>query len=156
MKKTALIFFLFSVVFAKAQQKNDNGLHQKTIVLKRFLEKNHYQPLTWNDSSSRLLYNKWIQDLDEEKLFFTQKDMAAMEPYKYKLDDELLAKEQAVGVSFFKLSTSLYQTRLQKTDSIIKAVLAKPLDFSKPDNITWPYTGFAGNELEAAFRWQKF
>ena len=139
-----------------AQQKNSSGFRQKTMILKRFLEQNHYQPLAWNDSASVLLYNKWREGLDEEKLFFIQKDITALEAYKYKLDDELLSKDPATVLSFFALSTSLYQTRLKKTDSIIQAVLTRPFDFSKPDNITWPFSSFAASETDVAQRWQKF
>ena len=153
MKNIFFAIFMLSYFFSNAQQKT---IHQKEIILKRFLEQNHYKPLIWNDSSSLLLYNKWIKELDDEKLFFTQKDMALLEPYKFKLDDELLSKDALPGVSFFSLSASLLQTRLQKTDSIIKLVTSKPIDFSKPDYITWPCNDFAVNEQDAAQRWQKY
>ena len=156
MKKILFLFFLSPSFFTKAQQASTVRLHQKVVTLKTFLEQKHYKPLLWNDSASVLLYNKWIEELDDEKLFFTQKDLAALEPYKYKLDDELLSKDPAASLNFFSLSISLYKIRLQKTDSIIQAALAKPLDFSKPDNITWPCNGFAVNEQEAALRWTRF
>jgi len=66
------------------------------------------------------------------------------------------AKASAVGKDFFNLSVMAYKLRVQQTDSIIKAIMAKPLDFSKPDNITWPYTTYALNEQESAQRWQKY
>ncbi|CAN5820545.1 carboxy terminal-processing peptidase [soil metagenome] len=155
MRIITIAFFLMTAFIAKGQQKTVISLHQKAIILKRFLEKNHYKPLVWNDSSSILLYTKWMEELDEEKLFFTQKDMASLEPYQYRLDDEILAKELP-ATNFFSLSVSLFQLRLQKTDSIIQGTLAKPFDFAKPDNISWPFKTYAINEQDAALRWQKF
>ncbi len=156
MKLILLLFFMLASFIGGAQQKNSTTFRQKSIILHRFLEQNHYLPLTWNDSTSSLLYKKWIESLDKEKVFFTQKDIAALEGYKYKLDDELLSKDISARLNFFSLSVSLLQYRLQMTDSIIKAVVAKPFDFSKTDNINWPYSSFADNEVEAAKRWQKY
>ena len=155
MKRISIILFLFSSIHIYAQQ--GSTLRNKAIILRRFLEQHHYQPLTWNDSSSIHLYNKWINELDDEKIFFTQKDISALDPLKYKLDDELLNKDPSpAGWSFFNRSIALYKIRLQKTDSIIQVALAKPLDFSKPDNFNWPCTDFAINEADAALRWQRF
>jgi len=148
-KFMALGCMLWSLAIYGQQQ---NTLRQHSQVLKRFLEKNHYQPLQWNDSSSAMLYDKWISNLDDEKLFFTQANIAALEAYKYKLDDELMGKEW----NFFAVSTAQFQFRLEKTDSMIKAILAKPFDLSKPDNFNWPEKDFASNDAEVALRWQRF
>ena len=155
MKKIILLLLLLPSLYIHAQQAN--VFRNKCIILRRFLEQNHYQPLTWNDSTSVRLYNKWIEKLDEEKLFFTQKDISALEPLKYKLDDELLGKDPiAIGWNFFNRSSALYKMRLQKTDSIIRAVMEKPFNFSSPDNFTWPCSEFPLNETDATLRWQRF
>ncbi len=152
MKKTLLLSFLFLAYTLQAQPPKPDALKQKAITLRRFLEKNHYQPLVWNDTSSAMLYNKWIEELDEEKLFFTGNDIAVLETYKLKLDDELKGGHW----KFFTASVNIYQQRLKKTDSIIKIILASPLDFSKPDNITWPNAGYAATETELQQRWQRY
>ncbi|MBK6634745.1 MAG: hypothetical protein IPG38_10875 [Chitinophagaceae bacterium] len=97
-------------------------------------------------------FDKWIEKLDDEKIFFTQAEMAVLETYKTKLDDELLGN----GWDFFKKSTAMYQVCLKRTDSILKILLAKPFDFSKPDQINWPFTGYAQNTNELVLRWQQF
>jgi len=139
-------------MYVHAQQVNTETLHQKTITLRRFLEQNHYQSLKWNDSSSALLFNKWMKELDDEKLFFTQNDISVLESYKTRLDDELLGK----GWEFYNRSAALYKAGLQRADSIIKSLLSKPFDFSKPDNILWPYNAYAANTTELSDRWKKF
>ncbi|MBC7935078.1 MAG: PDZ domain-containing protein [Rhizobacter sp.] len=146
-----LIFFLCcSAKFTLAQQ--TDPLQQKAITLKRFMDKNHYQPLVWNDSSSERLYNKWIKWLDGEKLIFTQPDIALQEPFKNKLDDEL----NGGNWQFFKISAGLYRRRLLKVDSLIKNVLSKPLDFSANETLQFPFAGFAVNEAELQQRWKKY
>jgi carboxyl-terminal processing protease len=136
---------------------SQNDLRSKTITLRRFLEQQHYKPVQWNDTSSAMLYNKWMKELDEEKLFFTKKEITVLDTYTNKLDEELLGKNPAAtSKDFFTVSVATYKLRVQQTDSIIKVIMAKPLDFSKPDNIVWPFTTYAVNEQELIQRWQKY
>ena len=150
MKKFYLLLIIFPSINCFAQQ--GNAFRNKCILLRRFLELKHYQPLVWNDSSSVRLYNKWIEVLDEEKLLFTQKDLAVLEPLKYTLDEEMMGKNW----SFFNRSLELYKIRIRKIDSLINLYTEKPFDFSKPDSMTWPSPDFAQDEPACAIRWQKY
>lgn len=151
MKNFFLLILLSTSLHICAQPNNAEALRKKALTLRRFLEQNHYLPVKWNDSASILLYTKWMEELDDEKLFFTQADMGLLEPYKTKLDDEMTGK----GWDFFNRSTSLYRAGVLKADSLIQALLAKPLDFSKPDNMQWPCNNYAANLTELSMRWQK-
>lgn len=135
---------------AYAQQ--TDMLKQKALILKRFLEKNHYQPLTWNDTLSIRLYNRWMKLLDDEKLFFIKADIAVLEPFKMSLDEEMNAGQW----QFFRKSITLYRNRLHRVDSIIKNIWAKPLDFSSNENIQFPFTAFAADDKELQQRWKKY
>jgi carboxyl-terminal processing protease len=145
------IFTLLSILFP-AIVFSQTDFRAKALTLRRFLEQQHYQPVRWTDTSSAMLYNKWMDELDEEKMFFTQMEMTVLEPFKNKLDEELIGK----GWDFFNQFVTLYKLRLQKTDSIVKVLTAKPFDFTKPDNLNWPFTAYAASEQEIAQRWQKF
>ncbi len=150
MKRMLILACILSNAAALAQP--GNGLKQRTIVLKRFLEKNHYQPLAWNDTSSAMLYNRWLEVLDDEKFFLLQKDVSALDAYKYRLDDELQGKDW----NFVPLSSGLLKARLQRTDSVIKVVLDKPIDFSKAETFTWPFRSYAASEAEFSTRWRQY
>ena len=145
-----LIILLLSLqVSTRAQPP---AFKQKAFTLIRFLQKNHYKPLQWNDTSSAMLYDRWMEHLDEEKLFFTQPDIATLDNYKTKLDDELLGREW----KFFDASINLYRRRIQQVDSIIQMTLVKPMDFSKPDNIVFPFPAYASNDQALVQRWQHY
>ncbi len=157
--KQFFIGFLFSVcvcVSLQAQPVNSDKLRQKCLVLRRFLEMKHYQPLQWNDSSSSLLFNKWIDELDEDKRYFTQGDIAELNTYRYKLGDEMLGKSW----QFFDRSVAIYRLRLKQSDSIINSILDKPLDFSKPDYIHFPFATYASGlpmlvqRFQQAIKWR--
>ena len=151
MRKICLLFLLFVSIGVYAQPAGES-LRNKVITLHRFLNQNHYLPLKWNDTSSATLYNKWMEKLDDEKLFFTQNEMAVLETYKPKLDDELNGK----GWEFYDKSTTLYKSCLQRTDSLLKVLLSKPFDFTKPDNVSWPFANYASSVAELNLRWQRF
>ncbi len=150
MYKFLLLCFCCAAQPALAQQPDQ--LKQKALTLKRFMEKNHYQPLQWNDSASLRLYNKWIDFLDEEKLFFVKADIAVLEPHQTVLDEEM----NAGNWQFFRKSADLYRKRLLKVDSVIKDILAKPLDFTVNESIEFPFKTYAADEAELKQRWKKY
>ncbi len=152
MVKKILFVFLVIPFAGFSQQLKQNTFQQKAMLLKRFMDKNHYQPVVWNDSSSNLLFNKWISDLDKEKLFFTQKDIDALSIYKNTLEEEMLGKSW----SFFDASINLFKGKVIKADSLIQQYLSKPIDFLKPDNLVWPAKNFAASDLELTKRWQQY
>ena len=152
MKKGFLLIVLLVSLFANAQLYSSAALRAKVITLRRFLEQQHYQPLQWNDSSSVRLYEHWLKILDDDKMLFIKTDMAQAEMLRYKLDDELQGKEW----SFFDKTVKLYQSRLQVLDTLVKNILAKPLDFSKAETIHWPLADYAATPAEFYSRWQKY
>ena len=148
MKQKYLLLVFLLPLTVLAQQ----SFQAKALTLCRFLDQHHYQPVVWNDSSADRLYTKWINQLDEEKFFFTQQEINALTINKKKLADEMNGK----GWNFFNQSVALYKMRLKKTDSIIQSFLAKPIDFTKPDNISWPFKNYAITEQELTVRWQQY
>jgi carboxyl-terminal processing protease len=152
MKYILLLTCLISCSSAKAQQINSEALHQKVITVRRFLEQNHYQPLVWNDTNSTRLYNKWLDLLDDDNLLFRQSDIDQLSVFSKRLDDELLGREW----NFYDKSIGLYKTALTRADSLINSILAKPFDFSKVDNITWPLTAHASDNNQQYKNWHQY
>lgn len=136
MKKFYVAFFLVLSFASTAQTYQSAAFNQKVKLLRIFLDKNHYAPLTWNDSASVLLYNRWMDLLDDDKMFFTKADIDVLEFYKTKLDDEMNGN----GWAFFDKSIQLYKKAIRQADSLQKIIFSKPVDFSKPETIHYPFT----------------
>jgi len=151
MRKFYLAYLLVLSFSATAQNYNSAGFDKKTKILRVFLDKNHYAPLNWNDSASVLLYNRWLRILDDDKMYFTQADIDILESFKTKLDDEMNSN----GWSFFDKSIQLYKKAIRQADSLQKIILAKPVDFSKPDIIHYPFTGYVASVAELQQRFTK-
>lgn len=148
MKKCLYLLFFVLPLYAYPQK----PLKEKALLMKRFLEQHHYQPLVWNDSAAVLLYNRWIDNLDNEKLFLLKEDITELDAYRLLLDDEMNGKQWG----FFDKSTAILKKRVQHTDSMLTLLLSKPFDFLKQDNIVWPFTSFAASEQELYQRWQRY
>lgn len=153
MRKLCWLIVLLQCNVLCAQINTSTPLPQKARVLKRFLELNHYRPLNWNDSSSEMLFNRWLSVLDDSKEFFTKQDINQLLPYKFKLDDEL---NSGGNLQFFTLSVSLLKKRITFADSVKKVLLKQPLDFSKKDELQFPFKDYAQDDKEVLSRWQKY
>ena len=115
------------------------------------MDKNHYKPLIWNDSSSLLLYDHWLQELDDDKIYFTKKDISLFQQYRNNS-----AEIRSNGQDLFSLSVTLYRKRLREADSSINSYLSKPIDFTKPDRFRWPADDFASDVKELELRRQHY
>lgn len=130
MKNFFLLLFLLPIL-AQSQQVD---VKQQALYLKRFLEKNHVQPRKWDDVASLLFYNKWIETIDANKLLLSQEDLKTIAPYKTTIDDEL----NTGNFQFFGKCATLIQARINQLDSVAQSILAKPIDFNKKEQISWP------------------
>lgn len=145
-----VVCFVFSYTLLALPQ-----TQQRAIVLKRVIEKNHYSPRATDDSLSAEIFTKFLKTLDPHQYIFTAQDYAALLPYRYKLDDELNGN----GWNFFDLVSKFYLTGLKRADSVINAVLQKPLDFTVDEKVTFSGEGgftFPNNIKELNTRWTKW
>ncbi len=149
-----ILSFLFIILpcISFSQQNKVDAFQQKAMLLRSFMDKNHYCPPKWNDTTASILYNKWVNELDKEKLFFTQSDINLLNKYKGKLADEMNGK----GWDFFSVSSKIYRNRVQMVDSILTSYLSHSIDVSKLDNLTWPSTSYASDLKELTTRWQRY
>lgn len=119
--------FTFS---AKAQLPDTKATDAYLIT--RMADKFHVQPRPLDKAMSAAVYTKVLEELDEERIFFTQTDIAKLLPYKYTLDQEILNRR----TGFLQLLTSLFQQRLTQVDTMVDHIAAKPFNFSANEKIT--------------------
>jgi carboxyl-terminal processing protease len=122
--------FLFSCLPALSQL---SAVQRQELILKRQIQRNHYNARPVNDSLSFSIFSSFIKMLDEQQDILTQEDYTTLLAYRYSLDNELNSN----GGKFLEVATRLYKLRLQRADSIVKVILQKPLDFTPDDKITF-------------------
>jgi carboxyl-terminal processing protease len=143
------LLLLFFYPFAGSSQ---STIQQKAVKLIQFFTTQHYQPLTWNDSSTALFLTQWLREHDEEKLIFTQEDIALLQQLRKNLPEELEGK----GWNFYPTALQLYKKRVLRTDSLVGSFLSKPVVLKTGETLQWPPADFAANEKERLQRWQLY
>ncbi|HSC40005.1 MAG TPA: S41 family peptidase, partial [Chitinophagaceae bacterium] len=109
---------------------------QKTVrdafMISRMVEKFHVQPRPLNDSLSATMYAGLLEELDDQRIFFTQDDIRQLSAYQFKLDDEVRDRQSA----FLQLLINLYKQRLVQADTMIDKICAAPFNFTLKEKLT--------------------
>jgi carboxyl-terminal processing protease len=143
-----IVFVIFGFYLKKEQPGND-------ILLKVIIEnlnRYHFSPNNINDSFSNKAFDQYIKYMDQGKRFLTQEDVTKMEPYRYKIDDEI----QNGSYELLHLSIELINEAVDNTEAYFEEILEKPFDFALDEEVDFsdeiPYSK---NQDELKERWKK-
>jgi carboxyl-terminal processing protease len=93
-----------------------------------------YRPRDLDDKLSAEIFDRYLEQLDASKLFFTRKDVDALAAEKTRLDDAIRSGEVGVAFSMF----TLYQQRVAERVTYARGLLTQNVfDFSGEDR--WTY-----------------
>ena len=116
------------------------------------LTRNHYKKVPLDDALSAKIFDKYLKDIDGEKMFFTQADIDGLAPARVRLDDAIYKDDLQVPFSIF----NLYEKRILERLSYSSELLKKSFDFNdketyqiERDKAPWPATQ---NELRDLWR----
>lgn len=145
-------FFSFRKTVNSADTDKKNKLVIETVY--KALQNSHFEPKDVNDSFSARAYEKLLERMDYEKRFFTQKDIDALEEYKYKIDDEF----KSGSVKFFNKFITLYDNSVEETEKLYKEILSQPFDYTRDEDYTVASeeVPFPANEKAREERWRKY
>jgi carboxyl-terminal processing protease len=142
---TAMKYALFIVctvtTFQAAAQPPGRNVSREIGLLKNTLIQQHVEPKAIDDSFSEDLFNKLLTDLDPDKMFFTEADVAWLAPFRTALDDQINGKE----TGFLNRLKERYRSGLERSEKLIETMLASPLDW-KSDETFDPVAGWAQDE----------
>ena len=152
-----VLFALLTLVFLVAANYPKTNESQKEAILMQTilagLNQLHYAPKKIDDSFSNELFEVYLNRIDRNKRWLTQKDVDQLAVYKNQLDDQ--AKEGTYD--FLNLSQSLLTKGLERTKVFYQEILAKPFDFTGNETIELDgeKKAFAENEAELRVYWEK-
>jgi len=98
----------------------------KPIQVYTKLAAEHIEPKILNDSLSAEIFDEFFFTLDPATIFFTQRDLAALSDYKYKLDDEI----NKTSCTFQMVALQRYASKIKRTRHLFDSLLRSPIDFS--------------------------
>lgn len=110
------------------------------FLISRMANKFHVQPRALDDALSANLFTNLLESLDEQRILFTQEDMARLTPWQLKLDDEIRNRQTV----FLQLLITTYKQRLLQADTMVDNIVKAPFNFylkeklSVAEDTTWP------------------
>ncbi|WP_298878759.1 carboxy terminal-processing peptidase [uncultured Polaribacter sp.] len=122
-------------------------------ILRNILTRSHFVVKDMNDDFSEYVFNEFINGLDPNKRYFTQKDIKDFSQYKYDIDNQLLNED----VTFYNLVYERFTSKIKNAKSYYGDLLAQPFNFNKKETIDVDYDKipFAKNENKLIDHWRK-
>jgi len=102
------------------------------FIITRIVDKYHVEPKPVDKTLSYNLFDHVIDALDDERMFFIKEDIDKLQPFRMRLDEELLGKKTA----FLAQLSSIYQARVAQVDTMIDNICKKPFNFSVKETLT--------------------
>jgi carboxyl-terminal processing protease len=116
----------------------------------RILSTMHYKPEAFDTKMSQQVFDRYLDDLDPDRMLFTQTDIDRFAPARDKLGDMIRARDLSVPFAIF----NLYVERLAARTAFARAELKKGFDFTKDESYQyqrekapWPQDEAAANDL---------
>jgi len=95
-------------------------------LVTEFIQKSHYQHASVDDELSSKVLDRYIEALDNNRMYMQASDIAAFEKYRYKLDDMVRSEPLDPVFEMFKV----YRTRVRQRLEFALSMLETEPDFS--------------------------
>jgi len=148
------VFFSFKYVGSKEKPAVEE--EQKTILqtVMGILEQGHYSPRAIDDSFSRSIFDKTMENLDYDKKLFTKKDYENLRSkYRDNIDDEIKNN----SLEFFDEVNNLFVQRVSDAEKLYPELLKFPFKFDENDSIQLDgkKLDFVESQSQMKERWKK-
>jgi len=149
-----MVLLVATTMFAQQLSEPKTGDGKTAMLVADMVGRYHISQKRVDDAISVQLFDRYLQQLDPRKLYFTQADIDGLAPYRTQLDDLLKAGD----VSFAYKAFDLYLARVAERIKLAEQYIDAPHDFTvdesleiEADKLPW-----ALNEKEIQDRWRKW
>src|SRR5215203_3798117 len=117
------------------------------------LKQGHYSPKDINDDFSKIVFHKFLEDLDPDRNILMQEDLVALKKHETRVDDEI----KGAPVELFTDAAKLFNKRIEEVAKVYKDILSKPFDFTVDENFVTDSKkiDFAADENQRREMWRK-
>ncbi len=124
---TAAVALFFAFYLPVNNEQKEAALMQTILTDLNYY---HYQSVQIDDGLSEKIYSLYLNRIDGSRRWLTQEDVAQLEPWKDKLDDE--AKDGKF--LFLDLATQLQKSGVAKTQAFYREFLAQPFQYDTEES----------------------
>ena len=114
-----------SVTVLQPAQKHVMEIGLTMDILNRY----HYLKIDMNDSLSAVIFDNYLNSLDDNKAYFTKADIDYFTKYKFQLDDDLKARNVDVAFQIFRI----FRERADARIATIQTLIDGGFDFSQEE-----------------------
>ena len=125
-----ILLCLFALCYGISNAQFSRSVNDAFLIT-RMAEKFHFQPKPLNDTFSSKVFLQILDQLDENKIFFTAGDINTLSAFQYSLDEEIKYKKAA----FLTILTKIYNERISKADTMIMSICKTAFNFSLSEKI---------------------
>ena len=154
MKNLFCLVFTLVVPLVISAQKKVRNVTQELIWMTNALEKKHIEPRKIDDDLSADLFQKFLDELDPERIIFLAPEVVTLAQFRNQLDEEINGRSTRFLV---RLKTA-YKKGLERSEKLINATFTSSLDWNKNEMYA-PDTSWLSDEVALADRhrqWLKY
>lgn len=100
-------------------------------IIKNTLEAYHYRRMKIDDSVSQKAFTEFLKKMDYGKQFFLKSDIAELEKFQFKLDDELLSGE----LELLNKAVTIMEQRVKQADKVRNELFKKEFNFKEDESM---------------------
>ena len=155
-----LLLMLAGGIFLTFRTLGTNGNAEPPSKYERILQsvgemlrQGHFSPKDVNDDFSKVVFKKYLEDLDPDKNILMQQDINALKKHEARIDDEI----KGAPVEFFLDASKLFNKRIEEASKIYKDLLSKPFDFTVNETVITDAKklNFSSTEEQRKDTWRK-
>jgi carboxyl-terminal processing protease len=148
-----LVFLVATTIFAAQFGGNQATETQTVKLVSKMISEYHISKKPLDDRISAMILQRFIKDLDSQKLYFLKSDIDSFARYRDQLDDFLKAGQ----VSFAHEAFSLYLKRLDERVAYAHTLINQPQDFTVEESmvIDGDTIDWANDVRDLNERWRK-
>jgi carboxyl-terminal processing protease len=132
MRKLPLLLLLYFARDARLRAQSPPSAVQDAFLITRMVEKFHVQPRPLDHELSSGIYFQVLDELDDQRIFFTKEDIRKLSAYQFRLDEEIRNRQSG----FLLLLTNIYKQRLIQADTMLDRIAKTPFSFSIREKLT--------------------
>lgn len=131
----AIIIGALAAFFSFKYASGNQSIEEREVMIMqttmKAIKEGHFAPRAVNDTFSSMVYHKLIDEMDNGKRFFTQKDMKELGKYEYKIDDEI----NGGSLEFYHFVNDIFTKRIDNAERYCNEILKKPFSFTANEEV---------------------
>ncbi|MEL0027493.1 MAG: tail-specific protease, partial [Perlucidibaca sp.] len=104
-------------------------------IVTRQLSVLHYSRIVLNDTLSEQIWNRYLADMDNQRVYFLAADIQSFEPWRLKLDDQLKGGQMVPAFAMYNRFQQRQRERLEFANAELENNSKALLDFTGKDTV---------------------